>query len=100
MLKMTCETVTKPLYILINRSLAECTFPSLWKKNLVMPLFKKGSSDTPSNYRPISLISTAGKLMEQVVYKHLYNFFHRNNLIYKLQSGFLSGHSLVFQSNS
>ena len=29
MLKMTCETVTKPLHILINRSLAKCTFPSL-----------------------------------------------------------------------
>ena len=38
-----------------------------------MPLFKKGSSDTPSNYRPISLISTVGKLMERVVYKHLYH---------------------------
>ena len=97
MLKMTCETITKPLHILINRSLAECTFPSLWKKAVVMPLFKKGSSDTPSNYRPISLISTVGKLMERVVYKHLYNFFHSNNLIYKLQSGFLSGHSSVFQ---
>ena len=35
--------------------------------------------------------------MERVVYKHLYNFFHSNNLIYKLQSGFLSGHSSVFQ---
>ena len=32
MLKMTCETVTKPLHISINRPLAECTFLSLWKK--------------------------------------------------------------------
>ena len=71
---MTCDTVTKPLHILINRSLAECTFPSLWEKPVVMPLFKKGSPDAPSNYRPISLISTVGKLMERVVYKHLYNF--------------------------
>ena len=35
--------------------------------------------------------------MELIVYKHLYNFFHSNNLIYKLQSGFLSGHSSGFQ---
>lgn len=97
MLKMTCESVVKPLHILINRSLAECTFPAIWKKAIVMPLFKKGSSDTPSNYRPISLISTVGKLMERVVYKHLYNFLHSNNLIFKLQSGFLPGHSSVFQ---
>lgn len=97
MLKMTCDSVVKPLHILINRSLAECTFPTIWKKAIVMPLFKKGSSDTPSNYRPISLISTVGKLMERVVFKHLYNFFNSNNLIFKLQSGFLPGHSSVFQ---
>ena len=26
--------------------------------------------------------------MERVVYKHLYNFFHSNNFIYKLHPGF------------
>ena len=35
--------------------------------------------------------------MERVVYKHMYNFFVANNLIYKLQSGFLKGHSTVHQ---
>ena len=35
--------------------------------------------------------------MERVVYKHLYNFFIDNNIIYKLQSGFLKGHSTVHQ---
>ena len=64
---------------------------------MVMPLFKKGDANTPSNYRPISLLSCLGKLMERVVYKHLYNHFVSHNLIYCKQSGFLRGHSTVFQ---
>ena len=35
--------------------------------------------------------------MESVVYKHLYNHFVSHNLIYCKQSGFLRGHSTVFQ---
>ena len=50
-----------------------------------------------SNYRPISLLSCLGKLMERCVYKHVYNYLHFNDLLYKKQSGFLRGHSTVYQ---
>ncbi len=94
-LKRTCSSIAKPLCLLFNKSLQECTFPALWKKAMVMPLFKKGDANTPSNYRPMSLLSCLGKLMEGVVYKHLYNHFVSHNLIYCKQSGFLRGHSTV-----
>ena len=67
------------------------------EETMVMPLFKKGDANTPSNYRPISRLSCLGKLMERVVYKHLYNHFVSQNLLYCKQSGFLRGHSTVFQ---
>ena len=35
--------------------------------------------------------------MERLVYKHIYNHLTVDNLIYKNQSGFLSGHSTVYQ---
>lgn len=36
--------------------------------------------------------------MERIVFKHLYNFFHENNLFYKYQlAGFLPGYSTVYQ---
>jgi hypothetical protein len=61
-------------------------------------IFKKGDSSLPSNYRPISLISCVGKVMERVVYKHVYNHLHSNKLIYEYQkSGFLPKHSTVHQ---
>jgi len=62
-----------------------------------MPLLKKGDSNTASYYRPISLLSCVAKLMERVVYKHFYNHLISNNLIYSKQSGFLTGHSTVYQ---
>ncbi len=31
------------------------------------------------------------------MYKHIYNHLHDNNLIYSKQSGFLKGHSTVYQ---
>ena len=72
-------------------------FTSIWKSSVIMPLFKKGESNLPSNYRSISLLSCVGKLMERLVYKHVYNYLIENSLIYKNQSGFLHGHSTVYQ---
>ena len=73
MLKMTCDPIFKPLQILFNRSLTEGIFPSLWKRAVVMPFFKKGPPEEPSNYGPISLLSTVGKIMERVVFKHFFS---------------------------
>jgi len=72
-------------------------FPRKWKTALVIPLFKKGEPCCPNNYRAISLLSCVGKLMERCIYKHLYNYLIDNNLIYKQQAGFLTGHSTVYQ---
>ena len=96
-LKNIKSTISKPLCMLYNKSLSECSFPDPWKSAIVMPLFKKGDSHKASNYRPISLLSCVAKLMERVVYKHIYNHLVSNNLIYAKQSGFLTGHSTVYQ---
>jgi hypothetical protein len=40
----------------------------------VIAILKKGDASLPSNYRPISLISCVGKIMEKVVYKNVYNY--------------------------
>ncbi|KAG1442779.1 hypothetical protein G6F56_010928 [Rhizopus delemar] len=38
--------------------------PTLWRHAQVFPIFKKGDSSLPSNYRPISLTSVFRKLLE------------------------------------
>jgi hypothetical protein len=49
------------------------------------------------NYRPISLISCVGKIMERVIYKYVFSHLQRNKLIYEYQSGFLPKYSTVHQ---
>ena len=97
MLKGVAKPISKPLALLFNRSITESCFPNSWKVANVTPIFKKGKKNSASNYRPISLLSCCGKLFERVVFKHMYNFFLDNNLLYKYQSGFLPNHSTTFQ---
>ena len=61
-----------------------------------MPLFKTGETYLSSNFRPIVLLSNVGKIMERAVHKHIHNHLISNNLVCSKQSGFLAGHSTVF----
>ena len=96
-LKNIKSSVARPLCKLLNKSLHDQTFPLKSKESIVNPLFKKGDKSLASNYRPISLLSCIGKLMERCVYKYVYNYLYSNRLLYNKQSGFLKGHSTVHQ---
>ena len=52
-------------------------------------LIKDDLSDC-KNYRPVSLLSTLGKVTEKSVHKHVLNFLNTNNVITSLQSVFLA----------
>ena len=51
----------------------------------------------PSSYRPVSLLSSCGKVLERIIFKHMYNLLVANDLLYKYQSGFLPLHSTTYQ---
>ena len=53
---------------IINCSINSGIFPQIWKTSRVCPIFKnKGSKEDADNYRPISLTSNIGKLVEAVI---------------------------------
>jgi len=83
--------------MLFNNSLSAGIFPSKCKSAFVLSLYKKGDKHCPGKYRPVTLLSCLGKLMEKYVYKHIYNYLISNKLINEKQAGFLTGHSTVFQ---
>ena len=50
-----------------------------------------------TNHRPVSLLNSESKVFERLVFKHLYNHLHDNNILTPLQSGFIPGDSTVNQ---
>ena len=96
-LKIYHEKIVIPLQIIFNKSLRQCKYPSILKNAHVTAIFKKGDTSLPSNYRPKSLISCVGKVMERIIHKHVYNHLMQYKLIYQYQSGFLPKHSSVHQ---
>ena len=60
----------------------------------VIPVFKnKGSRNDVSNYKPITILPLASKILERHVKNRLMNFLNKYNLLYLLQSGFRLNHS-------
>ena len=50
-----------------------------------------------TNYRPISRLSTVGKVLEKIVHTYVFNFLMDHEVLTTLQSGFISGDSTVNQ---
>lgn len=69
----------------------------IFKRQSIVPLFKKGNRGLPSNYRPVSLTSHLCKLFERVVRKQMTSYFEENNLISNDQHGFRAGRSCLTQ---
>ena len=83
----------KQLADLFNLSFVTGVFPSVLKTAKVIPIFKKDSKLDYSNYRPISLLSNTERILEKLMYKRLYTFLNRSNVIYNLQFGFRQQYS-------
>ena len=65
LLKELARPLSTPLTDLFNFSLSNGKVPSLWKQANVTPVFKKNEPSDVSNYRPISLLNTIGKVLEK-----------------------------------
>ena len=97
LLKEGSPVLSQYLKILFNKSLELQTFPAEWKLANIIPIHKKGDKSDTTNYRPISLISCLGKVLEKCVFKYLYNYLVEYNKITSVQSGFRPKDSAVFQ---
>ncbi|XP_053406441.1 uncharacterized protein LOC123527061 [Mercenaria mercenaria] len=97
LLKEGSSVLAAPLAIFFNKLITESYFPSVWKTANVTPIYKKSNPSDPQNYRPISLLSCVGKLMERCIHKHFFNFLTQNNILSSYQSGFIRGDSTINQ---
>ena len=92
-LKSIAPSIALSLSILFTQSLRNGQIPKIWKVAFVCPLFKKGLCNLPSNYRPISLTSVIGKVMEKLLANSMMLSLQSNHLISNNQFGFMSRRS-------
>ena len=92
--KTLASILIDPLYELINKSLTEGVFPSYWKTSIVTPIIKKPSLPACyPNYRPVSNLSFASKILEKVVIEQFTDHLISNNLFSNENSAYKKYHS-------
>ena len=87
--------LVRPLTKLFTLSLNSGIIPQEWKDAVVTPLFKKGNKSNVKNYRPVSLTSIVGKILESIMKDHIVEHLDKFHLIRSSQHGFTKGRSCL-----
>ena len=85
---------------LLNNSIIEEVFPVKWKNGVITPIPKPGDLSNKTNWRPITILNTVGKLLEKIVHYQTSLYLNLNELLDDNQHGFrrnFSTSSAIFE---
>ena len=86
------DTGKKTVLCLINMSWREGVLPKAWRNAVISPILKKGKPpDDLGSYRPISITSCLGKLMERMINHRIYWWLETSKILSNNQAGFRAG---------
>ena len=89
MLKNLSDKGKRELLCLLNLSWMKGTCPGKWKIGEIIPMPKPAKDhQLTSSFRPISLLSVIGKLMERIIKSRLEHFLESNDKLDPSQAGF------------
>ena len=100
MLKHTATQVAFPLAMIFNISLKEGKIPDDWKWANVVPIHKSGDIGSINNYRPISLCSVVGKLLERVVTRNVVEYIYANEWTYLSSTTWFYVRSILYHPSN
>jgi len=96
-LKNHSELLVQHLTNLFNLILKLGYIPLTWKKaNIILLLKPKKDKQHPASYRPISLISCLGKLLEKIIKQRLMLELQHRNILPQHQAGFRPGKNTMY----
>ena len=94
-LKDGAHILAEPLCFLFNGFLKQNKFPSLLKLANITPIHKKGDTENPLNYRPISITPALSKVLEILIKDQIEEHLSKYNLLSKTQFGFRKKFSTI-----
>ena len=80
---------------LVNECLDKTYVPTTWKHGIITPIPKIPNCPSPIDYRPISVLPAASKVLERAVHNQLVYFLESNGLLDQRQHGFRKDHSTL-----
>ena len=94
-LKHCAFVLVKPLHYLFSYAIHYYSLPSEWQIHCITPIFKSDDKNSATNYRPISLLCVASKVLERILYNKVIASI--SNAISMCQFGFMKGCSTLQQ---
>ena len=93
--RLAADHIAGPLHHFITLSIMQQKFPSTWKLTKIVPLHKKESQLKRENYRPVAILSPLSKVLEKVMYEHIFEYFFRNDLFHPSLHGYRKDRSTM-----
>ena len=81
--------------MIFTNSLEQGKLPNIWKSANITPIYKKGNKSNPLNYRPVSLTSVLGKILEIHIREEGVEILEKHKMLTGKQFGFRQGRSRV-----
>jgi hypothetical protein len=76
------------LTFIVNTCITKSIIPDEWKKSKILPRPKKSKPQQISDFRPISILPSASKILEIILKNQTYEYISSKSLISNYQSGF------------
>ena len=94
-LKEIAEEIVEALAVIFQESLDAGRAPEDWKVANVTPLFKKGGRQQMGNYRPVSLTSVIGNILESIIKDEIAEYLEVHDKVGLSQHGFIKRRSCL-----
>ena len=91
--KLMVDEVLPAVTHIVNLSIQEASFPSLYKLAKIIPLLKKDDPLVPKNYRPVAILCIISKVIERAIFMQIVEYMNENDFFHPNHHGFRGNHS-------